>query len=216
MLHLKQRLFPHRKTKTAVLFTFFVSLHILLLVTVKPRPQAFGTALKYSSPVTLHIKGDISRVAQKPPEKEHVEKKPVETPVKEAVEEEEKVLEEEPPQTEQEQADTADTENSQGGNSSEAEDASGLEDIRTKIIELIERNKIYPLAARKRELEGDVTVSFVVQTDGSVSDIITEGKNVNTLLKQAAAKSVSAAFPCPLPVPTAFEMTVTLRYSLYE
>ncbi|MDR1176424.1 MAG: energy transducer TonB, partial [Treponema sp.] len=35
----------------------------------------------------------------------------------------------------------------------------------------LEQYKIYPLSVRKRGIEGDITVVFVIQRDGSVSDM---------------------------------------------
>lgn len=213
MLLSKQRLLPYRKIKTAALFVFFLLLHALLFVTIRPRSAPLKAGDTYSNSITLHIKGDVL-VAKKTVERKKIEeiRKPIESPVKEQTAEEippaEQLLEDENTLTKREDAG-----NSFAENSDETYD-SGIEDIRSKVIALIEQHKIYPLAARKRALEGDVVVSFVVQTDGSVRDIVVEDGNTNSLLKQAAAKSVAAAFPCGLTPASPLAMKVTLRYSL--
>ena len=213
MLLSKQRLLPYRKIKTAALFVFFLLLHALLFVTIRPRSAPLKAGDTYSNSITLHIKGDVL-VAKKTVERKKIEeiRKPIESPVKEQTAEEippaEQLLEDENTLTKREDAG-----NSFAENSDETYDG-GIEDIRSKVIVLIEQHKIYPLAARKRALEGDVVVSFVVQTDGSVRDIVVEGGNTNSLLKQAAAKSVAAAFPCGLTPASPLAMKVTLRYSL--
>lgn len=75
------------------------------------------------------------------------------------------------------------------------------------LLARIEKRKAYPMAARRRAIEGSVGVSFIVACDGSVGDInIRRG---HKLSKRSAAKAVVLAQPfpqrpekvkCPLPV----------------
>jgi len=75
------------------------------------------------------------------------------------------------------------------------------------LLARIEKRKSYPKAARRRAIEGAVTVSFTVNCDGSIGEInIQKG---HKLLKRSAAKAIHLAQPfpqlpvevkCPLPV----------------
>lgn len=61
----------------------------------------------------------------------------------------------------------------------------------------IEAHKFYPPSARRRQLEGQVRVSFTIDAGGGVSDLkVSEG---HPQLEEAALQTVRSALPLPLP-----------------
>ena len=84
-----------------------------------------------------------------------------------------------------------------------------------RLMAHIEKHKHYPRAARRRYIEGDVTVTFTLQAGGKVTDLSVEG--AQAVLSGAAKRAVEEALPLPeppsaldLPWPVAF----TMRFSL--
>jgi len=86
------------------------------------------------------------------------------------------------------------------------------EDYVQTALRLLEQNKVYPLAARKRGLEGDVAVRFTVSDDGTPGDLTVSG--AHAYLSQAAKESVRRAGTFPLP--EGFVVEVVIRYRLEE
>lgn len=77
------------------------------------------------------------------------------------------------------------------------------------LLARIEEHKSYPGAARRRAIEGDVSVSFRIACDGSVNEIdIPSG---HKLLKQAAAQALNRAQPLPQP-PSGIDCPVVVSY----
>ena len=76
-----------------------------------------------------------------------------------------------------------------------------LEEIKQRYLaELmahIEAHKWYPKAARRRGIQGEVQVSFILLPDGSIKDI--EVKNGPEVLVAAAGSAVNKALPMPRP-----------------
>jgi protein TonB len=63
----------------------------------------------------------------------------------------------------------------------------------SNLIHKINTNKFYPTRARRRGLEGLVTVKFKVLSDGNVKDIkILSGRNI---FKKSAKEAISKSFP---------------------
>ncbi|ADK80868.1 TonB family protein [Sediminispirochaeta smaragdinae DSM 11293] len=90
-------------------------------------------------------------------------------------------------------------------------------EYRRLVLNRLEACKIYPLAARKRELEGDVTLYFTIQPDGSIGELLLKDSTAHKFLIAAAMKSVHQAEPFPAPPgdgTTDIEMVVTIRYRL--
>lgn len=61
----------------------------------------------------------------------------------------------------------------------------------------IERFKFYPGSARRRGIEGKVSVCFDLNSDGSISGLTVDSKH--RILKQAAEEAIKSALPMPLP-----------------
>lgn len=95
-----------------------------------------------------------------------------------------------------------------------ASTARGVEDARYRILREIEKNKLYPRAARRRGLEGDVTLAFTVEPDGSATAIRIIRSTANSLLDTAALKAVENTFPMDVELSSPLEMQVTLRFAL--
>ncbi len=80
----------------------------------------------------------------------------------------------------------------------------------------IKRNKHYPEAARRRGQEGTVQVSFVINQNGNVNNIVCDG--MHSVLNNAARDAVIKSFPVKVPpnvIKTAFlEVSLVLNFKL--
>lgn len=95
--------------------------------------------------------------------------------------------------------------------STQAEKDRFTSDLKNKIIQ----NKYYPEVARNRGLEGSVKVSFFVNSDGSVSNIVCDGEF--SVLNNAAKNAVVKTFPVKVPpniISSRLELSVMLNYKL--
>jgi len=100
------------------------------------------------------------------------------------------------------------------------DDQAFIEKARQQYLRLlmahIEGYKHYPRAARRRRIEGDVRVAFILQAGGRVANLTTG--DAHGLLNDAAGKAVTAAQPLPqppetlkLPWPVSFTMRFTIK-----
>ncbi len=64
-----------------------------------------------------------------------------------------------------------------------------------ELIAYIEAHRYYPLAARRRQIEGTVEVRFLVDKTGRVSDLQVAGSH--EVLNRAARKTLARAMPMP-------------------
>lgn len=84
------------------------------------------------------------------------------------------------------------------------------------ILQAIDKNKVYPISARKRRLEGDVLISFTILPDGRVRDICTTGNGIHAFLEEAAVLTIKRCQPFPiqgtLRLPK--DVSITMRYRL--
>lgn len=88
-----------------------------------------------------------------------------------------------------------------------------------RIRELIERNKEYPVMARRGRMEGRVFVRFVVSRDGKLNNAVISTPSRHSSLNQAALGAVTSVdrFP-PLPgeitgIESTFEVPITFSLS---
>lgn len=84
-----------------------------------------------------------------------------------------------------------------------------------KLMGHIESFKYYPRAARKRSLEGDVKVSFVLLDDGSYKQLSLDGRH--SALVKAARVAIESATPLPVPpkdITIPGQIEFTMSYSL--
>ncbi|WP_049765261.1 energy transducer TonB [Sulfurimonas autotrophica] len=89
-----------------------------------------------------------------------------------------------------------------------------LENNLAKISQLIKENLYYPRMARKRGIQGSVTVRFMLLKDATVTQITTISSN-SGILTRAAIKTIaelSGKFPKPK---TDLMLTVPIQYSLH-
>jgi TonB family protein len=82
----------------------------------------------------------------------------------------------------------------------------------------LEQNKVYPLAVRRRGIEGNITVAFTIKGDGKVSDIQLADTTGHRLLAQAAFQTIRSSSPFPVPENQNGDYTVqvTIRYQLED
>ena len=66
-----------------------------------------------------------------------------------------------------------------------------------KLLSHIESFKFYPRAARKRSLEGDVKISFLLGDDGYCEQLMLDGRH--TVLVKATRQALESAMPLPAP-----------------
>lgn len=193
---------------TFVVFFLLLLIHIPLFMSIRFSPKVSATVSKSGNNVVMSIKGGV------------LQKKKTETVRQKSINENKasKVVEQDVRQEESESVeDTFDesTEESSGGTGdAETLYEEGIEDVCMKIAEQIQKHKLYPMAARKRALEGDVELAFTVLTDGTVEELCVVKGNVNALLKDAAILSVKKSVPFDVNISSPLPMKITLRYEL--
>ena len=85
------------------------------------------------------------------------------------------------------------------------------------ILTHIEGHKYYPHAARLRNIEGSIQVSFVLQEDGSISGLSANGTSI--LLRRAAKGSVNKALPlpaCPKDVECPIQVSYAMQFQIKQ
>lgn len=224
MLQSKPEIQTKRSLLTTIIFLLFVIVHIPLLRAIRFTPKQNRNAVaKSGSHVVMSIQGSTAEKKQKKRTENTAQKKVQDNKTA-------KVIEKVEPQKEDvnpvkntpldtidttEHASSEDTEESSGGTGAlESGYADGIEDIRMKIAEQIQKHKLYPMAARKRALEGDVEVAFTVLSDGTVQELRVLKTDVNALLREAAILSVKKALPFKVHIASPLPMKITLRYEL--
>lgn len=80
--------------------------------------------------------------------------------------------------------------------------------IRTKLF--------YPEKARKRNLEGTVTILTEVTADGTQCEASVAQSSGSSILDRAAVSFVKSLFPAPVPPQKAFSGTLRIRYILTQ
>ena len=85
------------------------------------------------------------------------------------------------------------------------------------VLSYIEGHKYYPHAARLRNIEGSIQVSFVLQKDGSISELSANGASI--LLRRAAKGSVNRALPlpvCPKDVDCPIQVSYAMQFQIKQ
>ncbi|TVO71879.1 MAG: TonB family protein [Sedimenticola selenatireducens] len=85
----------------------------------------------------------------------------------------------------------------------------------TQLLKHIEQFKNYPLPARKRNIEGQVKVSFSLSASGILSGLQVTGGHA--LLNKATQRALERALPLPpsqVPVEWPIQVSFYLKYSL--
>jgi protein TonB len=86
-----------------------------------------------------------------------------------------------------------------------------------KLLSHIESFKFYPRAARKRSLEGDVKISFLLRDDGRYEELSIDGSH--TLLVKATRHALESAMPLPVPpkdIGLSTKIEFVMAYSLIK
>jgi TonB family protein len=86
---------------------------------------------------------------------------------------------------------------SSGGDAGTAAAGQGEADYLALIMRRLEEKKVYPMSMRKRGIEGDVSVYFVVKSDGSLAAVPEAENAAHPFLAQAALETVKSASPFP-------------------
>ena len=84
-----------------------------------------------------------------------------------------------------------------------------------KLLSHIESFKYYPRAARRRSLEGNVKISFVLRDDGFYEQLMLDGEQ--TALVKATQQALESAMPLPVPprnIDMSRQIEFTMAYSL--
>ncbi len=81
----------------------------------------------------------------------------------------------------------------------------------SKILTIIEGNKYYPRIARRRGLEGNIHVSFMLKDDGYINGLDTSGGPL--LLRRAAKTAVKKSLPLPT-TPTEIKYPMHISYAM--
>lgn len=88
--------------------------------------------------------------------------------------------------------------------------SSYLEMVRLKI----ERHKVYPDMARIRQIEGRVTIRFVITPEGGIRAVEIARTSRQKVLDKAALRAVKAAAPFPKPPGRLFEGEIPLELTI--
>jgi protein TonB len=88
------------------------------------------------------------------------------------------------------------------------------EDYFSMIRMKIESRKRYPPEARRRQLEGKALVRFTIQPDGSLDQLMLQGRGVHPLLDAAALEAVRACAPFPRPPASLFKGPVPMEIAI--
>lgn len=83
------------------------------------------------------------------------------------------------------------------------------------VMHLIKTHKLYPYSARRRHLESDILISFIIDSNGKLMNIQISGKH--SVLRHASREAIEAAQPFPLaPEGTGsmIQMTFIMQYRL--
>lgn len=75
----------------------------------------------------------------------------------------------------------------------------------------IEKHKFYPRTARRRGLEGDVPIRFMMLSDNNIK--ILQANGSHAVLQQAAKEAVTSALPFPTP-PVDLSLPLMLEFSI--
>jgi protein TonB len=84
-----------------------------------------------------------------------------------------------------------------------------------KLLSHIESFKYYPRAARRRSMEGSVSISFTLRGDGFYDQLVMDGKHA--VLVRAAEQALESATPLPTPpddIGLSNEIEFTMVYSI--
>jgi TonB family protein len=86
------------------------------------------------------------------------------------------------------------------------------------IMNRLEANRVYPLAMRKRGMQGDMAVDFTIHPDGSLGTIAIGDPKAHPFMKQATLETVKASAPFPVWEGTKedYSMKVIIRYRLED
>lgn len=86
------------------------------------------------------------------------------------------------------------------------------------IRQRIEKFKKYPLSARMKQLEGEVTIGFVLKSGGEAQQLAVRKSSGREILDQAALTAVREASPLPPPpaalLPGMRNMEITIVFTL--
>jgi protein TonB len=85
-------------------------------------------------------------------------------------------------------------------------------DYQSRLQRLVERNKYYPLQARRNGVQGKATVSFTVRRDGKIERIVLSRSSGRSILDQAAITTIKRIGKAP-PFPNDIKRT-TWRFSM--
>lgn len=81
----------------------------------------------------------------------------------------------------------------------------------SKILTIIEGNKYYPRIARRRGVEGNIHVSFMLKDNGYINGLDASGGPL--LLRRAAKQAVKKSLPLPT-TPTEIEYPMYVSYAM--
>ncbi|MDX8397640.1 MAG: TonB family protein [Mariprofundaceae bacterium] len=79
----------------------------------------------------------------------------------------------------------------------------------SRIMTRIESHKIYPYSARRRHIEGQVTISFQVSSTGHISNL--QMNSPSSVLKRACMNALQDSLPLPLP-PKTLQFPIQQRF----
>ena len=93
-------------------------------------------------------------------------------------------------------------------------DTEGLKvKYRDVVREIIASNKKYPVTARRRGIQGSVTVAFMVQSDGVIADSSVRASSGYDILDRTAMEILAESSPLPVP-PEEMDFVLPISFRL--
>lgn len=209
--------YAHSFLISFLIYTVFIFSAIFMLRDVQKHKINSETIVKMAilNPQEESVQ---KQVAKTEPKEEKVQEKPKDEPIQKIEKIKPSVVSKEVPikqaevaKKDIEKSDSKELVSQKSYVSTQAEKNQFISDLKNKI----RQNKYYPEVARNRGLEGSVKVSFCVNSDGSVSNIVCDGEF--SVLNNAAKNAVAKTFPVKVPpniISSRLELSVMLNYKL--
>jgi protein TonB len=88
--------------------------------------------------------------------------------------------------------------------------------ILDKLNRLLQEHLYYPETARRKGIEGTLSITFTLDTNGEATDVMVSVSSGSRLLDRAAVRAISGIFPYSDPPDTPLRFTIPVTYRLIE
>jgi protein TonB len=88
--------------------------------------------------------------------------------------------------------------------------------ILDELNKLLQEHLHYPETARRKGIEGTLSITFTLNTNGEATDVMVSESSGSHLLDRAAVRAISGVFPYSDPPDTPLHFTIPVTYRLTE